>query len=137
MGAGNLNGNNDIGPLAARILQWQGAVSVVLAVLAGLGWGWYAGLSAIAGGAIGLVANLYMTMKALKPANSPQGALGGLMLGQLVKVAITVGLFWVASRQAWMSWPALLIGYLGTLVVFWWVPYRSSGQVQGRSARWP
>ncbi len=129
MVTGNLNSNNDIGRLAGRILQWQAGVAAAAAVVAGLGWGAHAGLSALAGGAIGVIANLYMTFRALRPADSPQGALGRLMMGQLVKVAITVGLFWVASRQAWMSWPALLIGYLGTLVAFWWVPYRSSGQV--------
>lgn len=129
MVTGNLNSNNDIGRLAVRILQSQAGVAAAAAVVAGLGWGWHAGLSALAGGAIGLIANLYMTFRALRPADSPHGALGRLVMGQLVKVAITVGLFWVASRQAWMSWPALLIGYLGTLVAFWWVPYRSSGQV--------
>jgi ATP synthase protein I len=124
MVAGNLNSNNDIGRLAGRILQWQAGVAAAAAVIAGLGWGAHAGLSALAGGAIGLIANLYMTLRALRPADSPHGALGRLMMGQLVKVGITVGLFVAASRLPGLSWPALLIAYLATLVVFWWVPFR-------------
>lgn len=127
MVAGKLNSNNDIGPLAVRILQWQGGAALMAAAVAGLGWGWRAGLSALAGGAIGLVANLYMTLKALQPATSPRGALGRLMMGQLVKIAITVGLFVAASRMPGLSWPALLVAYLATLVMFWWVPFRNSG----------
>jgi ATP synthase protein I len=128
MVSGNLNSNNDIGPLAARILRWQGGVTLMAAVVAALGWGRQAGLSALAGGAIGLIANLYMTHKALQPAKSPVGALGRLYVGQLVKIVITVGLFVAASRVPGLSWPALLVGYLGTLIVFWWMPFRWSGR---------
>jgi len=127
MVTGKLNSNNDIDPLAARILRWQGGAVAVVTVVAGLGWGWQTGLSALAGGAIGWIANLYMTLKALRPAESPVGALGRLYMGQLVKIAITVGLFMAAARVPGLSWPALLIGYLATLVVFWWVPFRNSG----------
>lgn len=127
MGAGKTNSNNDIGHLAARILQWQCGAALAAAAVAGLGWGWHAGLSALAGGAIGLVANLYMTLKALQPADSPRGALGRVLMGQLVKVAITVGLLVAASRMPGLSWPALLVAYLATLVMFWWVPFRDSG----------
>jgi len=56
MVAGKLNSNNDIGPLAARILQWQGGAALAAAAVSGLGWGWHAGLSALAGGAIGVIA---------------------------------------------------------------------------------
>lgn len=125
MVTGNINSNNDIRPLAARILQWQMGVALAVAVTAGLGWGRRAGLSALAGGAIGVIANLYMTLKALKPAATPAGALGRLYMGQLVKVAITVGLFVSAARVRGLSWPALLIAYLGTLAAFWWVPFRA------------
>jgi F0F1-type ATP synthase assembly protein I len=125
MVTGNINSNNDIRPLAARILQWQTGVALGVAGIAGLGWGRLAGLSALAGGAIGVIANLYMTLRALKPAATPGGALGRLYMGQLVKVAITVGLFVAATRMHGLSWPALLIAYLGTLVAFWWVPFRA------------
>ena len=78
-----------------------------------------------------MIANLYMTLKALKPAATPGSALGRLYMGQLVKVAITVGLFMVAARVRGLSWPALLIGYLGTLIAFWWVPFRAGSSDSG------
>jgi len=78
-----------------------------------------------------VIANLYMTLKALKPAATPGGALGRIYMGQLVKVAITVGLFMAAARVRGLSWPALLIGYLSTLIVFWWVPFRAGSTDSG------
>jgi F0F1-type ATP synthase assembly protein I len=132
MVTGNINSNNDIRPLAARILRWQMGLALAVAMIAGLGWGRRAGLSALAGGAIGVIANLYMTLKALKPAVTPAGALGRLYMGQLVKVAITVGLFVAAARVRGLSWPALLIAYLGTLVAFWWVPFRAGSSSGGK-----
>lgn len=131
MVTGNINSNNDIRPLAARILRWQVGVALGVGTVAGLGWGRRAGLSALAGGAIGVIANLYMTLRALKPASTPAGALGRLYMGQLVKVAITVGLLVVAARVPGLSWPALLFAYLGTLVAFWWVPFRSGSAESG------
>jgi len=105
-----------------RILTLQTGVGVAVAALCFFVWGLATAISAIAGAGIGVIANLYMTLKVLKPAASPQGALGRLYIGQLVKVALTVILFLLAARIRGLSWPAMLLGYAGTLVVFWWVP---------------
>ena len=126
--AGNSNSNNDIGRLALRILQWQAGVALAAAAVAALGWGRRAGLSALAGGAIGLIANLYMTLRSLRAAKSAGDALGRVLMGQMVKVAITVGLFVAAARFPGLVWPAMLIGYIATLIAFWWVPFRWSGR---------
>ena len=67
-----------------------------------------------------------MTFKALQPARTPRRALGQLYLGQLVKVGLTVALFLLAARMPHVSWPALLIAYLATLMVFWWVPFAAA-----------
>ena len=32
-------------------------------------------------------------------------------------------LFVLAARMPHLSWPALLLAYAATLVVFWWVPF--------------
>lgn len=63
-----------------------------------------------------------MTFKALQPARTRQGALGRVYFGQLVKVLLTVALFVLAARIPHLSWPALLLAYAATLLVFWWVP---------------
>ena len=83
-------------------------------------------VSALAGAATGVIANLYMTFKALQPARTRARALGQLYLGQLVKVALTVALFLLAARMPHVSWPALLLAYMATLVVFWWVPFAAA-----------
>lgn len=107
---------------AVRILMTQAATTILIAALCLILWGRTQGLSALAGGLIGLIANAYMTLTALRPAASATGALGRLMFGQLVKVALTVGLMLLVARGGWASWPPLIFAYVATLVVFWVVP---------------
>ncbi len=115
--------DSDIRPLASRILLVQTGAGAAVALVCLLVWGRFACFSALAGALTGVVANMYMTFKALQPARTPGRALGQLYLGQLVKVALTVALFVLAARMPQVSWPALLSAYLATLVVFWWVPF--------------
>ena len=122
--------DSDIGPLASRILLVQTGAGATVALLCLLVWGRYAFVSALAGAGTGLVANMYMTFKALQPARTPRRALGQLYLGQLVKVGVTVALFVLAARLPHVSWPALLIAYLATLVVFWWVPFNAASRTR-------
>ena len=117
---------SDIRPLASRILLVQTGAGATVALVSLLVWGRFAFVSALAGAGTGLVANLYMTFKALQPARTPRRALGQLYLGQLVKVGLTVALFMLAARLPHLSWPALLFAYLATLVVFWWVPFAAA-----------
>ena len=118
--------DSDIRPLASRILLAQTGAGAAVALVCLLVWGRYAWVSALAGAGTGVAANMYMTFKALQPARTPRRALGQLYLGQLVKVGLTVVLFMAAARMPQVSWPALLIAYLATLVVFWWVPFASA-----------
>jgi ATP synthase protein I len=118
--------DSDIRPIAVRILAWQAGVGVLIAAACLALWGRQAAVSALAGAAIGVIANLYMTLKALRPKRSARAALGALYTGQLVKVALTVALFVIAARLPWLVWPALLIAYIATLAVFWWVPFRAA-----------
>lgn len=117
--------DSDMRPTAVRILAWQAGVGVVIAAACLTLWGRQAGVSALAGAAIGIIANLYMTLKALRPRQSARAALGALYMGQLVKVALTVAMFVTAARLPGLVWPALLVAYIATLVVFWWVPLRA------------
>ena len=70
--------DDDIRPVAARILLTQVGMGGVVALACWLVWGARAGSSALAGAAIGVIANLYMTSTALKPALSARGALARL-----------------------------------------------------------
>jgi F0F1-type ATP synthase assembly protein I len=116
---------------ASRILYWQTGAVTALAVVCYALFGRQSGLSALTGGAIGVVANAYMTVTALRPARSPGGALGRLLFGQLIKIALTVALFVIVARSGRAHWPSLLVGYLATLVVFWVVPALGPGKTSG------
>ncbi|MFO1427119.1 MAG: ATP synthase subunit I [Steroidobacteraceae bacterium] len=119
--------------LALRILLWQTAVTLALAALAAPLWGLRVGASALAGGAIGVVANLYMTFAALRPVGSAALALGRMYVGQLVKVLLTVAMFYALARGGWVSWPIAIGAYIATLVVFWVVPAASGPRLPPRS----
>ena len=122
--------DSDIRPLASRILLVQTGAGATVALVCLLVWGRFAFVSALAGAGTGLVANLYMTFKALQPAPTPRRALGQLYLGQVIKVGLTAALFLLAARLSHVSWPALLIAYLATLVVFWWVPFSAASRTR-------
>jgi len=111
---------------AGRILTWQAGIGVLIAAACLAIWGRAAGVSALAGAAIGVIANLYMTLKALRPARSARAALGALYMGQLVKVGLTVAMLVAIARWPRLVWPALLAAYVATLAVFWWVPFRAA-----------
>ncbi|MGA2023520.1 MAG: ATP synthase subunit I [Steroidobacteraceae bacterium] len=122
----------DIRPLAARILLTQSGMGGAVALACWIVWGARAGSSALAGAAIGVVANLYMTWTALKPALTARGALTRLYVAQAIKVGLTVALFFAASRFAQVSWPALLAAYAATLAAFWWVPFTAASRTRSR-----
>lgn len=118
--------DSDIRPLASRILLTQCGAGLVVALVCWAVWGWSAFVSALAGAITGVIANIYMTFKALQPARTRHRALGQVYVGQLIKVAITVALFMLAARIPHLSWPVLLVAYAATLMVFWWVPLVSA-----------
>ena len=123
-----LTSDPDIRRTAGRILRWQTGAVTAFAVICYALFGERSGYSALAGGAIGVIANAYMTMTALRSARSPGGALGRLMFGQLLKVAFTVAGFVIVAKTGRAHWPPLLVTYFATLVVFWVVPAMGSAR---------
>ena len=119
--------------LAGRILLWQALVTVALAALVAAFAGKASGVSALTGGLIGLIANLYMTLAALRPARTAGFALGRLLAGQFVKVLLTVGMFLAVAQRKDVVWPAVFAGYVATLVVFWVVPVLAAPRLPPRS----
>ncbi len=108
--------------IAARILLTQAGTTIAIAAICLVAWGRIAALSALAGGATGLFANAIMSLIVLGAAANAAGALGRLVMGQMVKVMITVGVLLIVARGGWVSWPALLAAYAATLFVYWFVP---------------
>lgn len=124
----------DTNRLARRILIGQALVTAVLALLGALLFGGRTGLWVVAGGAIGTVANLYMTFAALRSVGGNAGlALRRLFTGQFVKVALTVLLFVAVARRGDAVWPAVIVGYVATLVVFWALPAIAAPKLPPRS----
>jgi len=117
--------DSDDRPLAGRILRTQVAVGAAVAVASLVIWGRPGLVSALIGAATGVIGNAYRTFKALQPARTPRRALGQMYLGEFVNFVLTIALFLLAARMPHVSWPALLLAYVGTLVVLWWVPFAS------------
>jgi F0F1-type ATP synthase assembly protein I len=113
-----LTSDPDIRRTAVRILLWQATAVTAVAVICYALFGQRSGLSALVGGAIGLIANAFMTLTALRPARSPGGALGRLLFGQMIKVALTIALFVIVIRSGRAHWPSLLVAYIATWIVF-------------------
>jgi len=125
--------DSEIRRLAHRVLLLQAVVGLAAALVCLVFWGRNAFISALAGAFTGMIANLYMTLRALQPARSPQAALGRLYFGQLIKVVVTVALFVLALRYLpHVVWPALLVAYLAILVVSWSLPYASMRRGAGK-----
>jgi F0F1-type ATP synthase assembly protein I len=117
------------------VLVLQGLAGLVVALVCLVVWGRNGFVSAVAGAVTGVIANLYMTFRALQPARTPTAALGRLYFGQLIKVVVTVGLFVLAYELLpHVDWPALLVAYLGTLVVSWSAPLRMIRRGSGRGS---
>ncbi len=123
---------SDVRSLAYRVLLLQFGIGGAVALIC-LVWGANASVSALAGAVTGVIANLYMTFRALLPASSPQAALGRMYFGQLIKVVLTVGLFVLAYELLpHVVWPALLVAYLATLAVSWSAPLRVIRRGEGK-----
>jgi len=114
--------------IAVRILAAQLLVTAIFAGIAGWIAGERAGGSAFVGGSIGIIANLCMTITALRPSADARQAVRRLYVGQAVKVGVTAVLFIAAARSEEMVWPALLATYVAMLVTFIWVPIRASAR---------
>ena len=97
-------------------------------------------ISVLAGALIGVIANLYMTLRGLRPANTARSALGRLYFGQMVKMVVSVVLLYVAATELplvvreprQVVVPPLLIGFIATLAVVWLMPFASAARLRRR-----
>jgi F0F1-type ATP synthase assembly protein I len=116
--------------LVGRILRMQIAVGAAVALASLCVWGRIGLVSALAGAATGVIGNAYRAFKALQPARTARRALGQLYLAELVSFVLTIALLLLAARMPHVSWPALLLAYVATLVVLWWVPFASTARAK-------
>jgi ATP synthase protein I len=113
-------------PHVRWIIGWQVALTLMVASVAAMWGGVNAALSAVAGGSIGVVANLLYVWRAMrlsaidadKP--DPMRAYRGQAAGEAVKFAATLGGFALVfvGYKSVMPIP-LFAGYASTFVIFW------------------
>ena len=110
-----------------RVIAAQAGVGLLVALAA---WGltgrsvvgWSAGYGALA---VVIPAALFArgmtrSLSALNPQARAAGAVFGFFLWEMVKIALTVAMLFAAPRLvASLSWPAMLVGLVVTMKVYW------------------
>lgn len=109
---------------ALRIVLLQGAITACVAAACGLGWGQEAAVSALRGGAIGMVATALMALAVFR---HPEGAgaariAWGFYLGQFLKVALSIALLIVAFGAPRSVPAAVLAAYVATFAGYFGAP---------------
>ena len=107
--------------IAYRIVLAQLGIALIFAAVCLAAWGKSTTVAALAGGAIGVVTNLYVAFRvfgngAVRPA--PQ-VLRRFYSAEAVKFALTLGLFALGIGVLKLNALPLLGGYGLTLVVYW------------------
>lgn len=104
---------------AFRIAASQFAITGAFAAGFGLTLGLQAGMSALVGGAVNALANLYLAHRVFGGETSPQAILRNLYIGEFVKIALTVALFVLALLALDLAFLPLFVTYAATLFAFW------------------
>ena len=107
--------------IAYRIVLVQLGIALVLAAVCLAAWGRSTAVAALAGGAIGVVTNLYVALRvfgngAVRPA--PQ-VLQRFYAAEAVKFALTLGLYALGIGVLKLNALPLLGGYVLTLAAYW------------------
>jgi ATP synthase protein I len=107
--------------LAASVVLGQVVVTVVAAAICFAVWGRIAGLSALAGGGISVIASAALALIGFA---APAGAAAervarAFYLGEATKLALTVVSFVIVFVTMKVSFAALFGAYIATLFVYW------------------
>ena len=106
-----------------KVVAAQVGVALVLTLLAWLFWGQKSVVQSVAYGGLSVVvpAALFARGMTSRLTRSSLGAaVTGFMLWELVKIALTVVMLFMAN--SWLTnvnWPALLVGFVVTMKVHW------------------
>jgi ATP synthase protein I len=103
------------------VVLGQVVVTVVAAAICFAVWGRVAGVSALAGGGISVLASAALAVIGFSsPAGaSPERVARSFYVGEGVKLALTVASFVVVFLTMKVSFPALFGAYIATLFVYW------------------
>jgi ATP synthase protein I len=114
-----------------RIVVWQFAIGVVLALVVGFVVGPVAGISTIYG-ALAVVLPAALMVRGLlrqRAVVQPGAAMLGFVIWESVKVALTVVLLLLAPKVIFsLNWLALVAGFVVTMKVYWVAAWLHSRQ---------
>ncbi len=97
---------------AYRLAGWQLLVTALIAAFMGWLGGMNWAVSALAGGSIGLVTNLWQALRMARVAGTaPESFLGSLYLSELIKAVLTVALFIFAIKVFRVDLVPTISGY--------------------------
>jgi F0F1-type ATP synthase assembly protein I len=111
------------------MLLWQIGCVAGLAAVAAIFWDAKAGWSALAGGGIGLIWTVYMTLTLFTHSLNYGARMSAMtfIAGWLIKTALTIALLILAFRSKAIAPLPLLAGLSGALIAYWaWVTFGSS-----------
>ena len=107
--------------LAMSVVLGQVVITVVAAILCFAVWGRVAGISALVGGGISVIASAALALIGFSsPAGSdPERVARSFYVGEGVKLAVTVASFVVVFLTMKVSFAALFGAYIATVFVYW------------------
>ncbi len=113
-------------PQVRWIIGWQAITTLLIAMVAAVQGGTNAALSALAGGSIGVVANLLYVWRAMRLSVNeagkidPMHAYRGQAAGEAYKFAATLaGFVLVFVGYKSVAPVPLFVGYASTFVIYW------------------
>jgi ATP synthase protein I len=122
--------------LAGSVVLGQVVITVVAALLCFAVWGRTAGLSALVGAGISVVASAALAIIGFgAPAGAPAERVARMFyVGEAAKLGVTVTLFVVVFLSMQVSFAALFGVYIATLFVYWIALANSLPPLSGTAA---
>ena len=107
--------------VAYSVVLWQGAVTIVVALVSYAIAGRLAALSALIGGGISTLASLVMAALSFRRSSlaNAYSAVRGFYVGEAAKLATVVVLFVMVLRTLNVSPLAMFAAYVATFFVYW------------------
>ena len=107
--------------VAYSVVLWQGAVTIVVALVSYAMSGRLAAVSALVGGGISTLASLVMAALSFRRSSlaDAYSAVRGFYVGEAAKLATVVVLFIVVLRTMKVSPLAMFAAYVATFFVYW------------------
>jgi ATP synthase protein I len=118
---------------AFRVVGVQLLAAFLAGAVAFLAGGRAAGTSALLGGLVATAGNLVMAWRVFggRPERDPGNFLARMVLGEMLKFALTVALFIVAYKVFKAAFLPLIFGFVAALAAYW-VGYLVSNSGQAR-----